>query len=55
MSSHDGLDHQRRFTNNQSELDVDGKNIKEVLDQLFNNHQDIQKHLNQLWSKHLFL
>ena len=35
----------RRFTNNQSELDVDGKNIKEVLDQLFNSHQDIKNHL----------
>ena len=35
----------RRFTEGQSEIIVDGVNIKEVLDQLFKVYPDIKNHL----------
>ena len=35
----------RRFTNGQSELEVNGNNVREVLDQLFDAHPDIKNHL----------
>ena len=35
----------RRFTSGQSEIEVDGNNVKKVLDQLFAAHPDIKNHL----------
>ena len=35
----------RRFTNGQSELEVNGNNVREVLDQLFDAYPDIKNHL----------
>ena len=35
----------RRFTNGQSEIEVDGDNVKNILDQLFDAHPDIKNHL----------
>ena len=35
----------RRFTENQSELEVEGNNVKEVLDHLFDQHPNIKNHL----------
>ena len=35
----------RRFTNGQSEIEVDGENIKKILDQLFDIHPEIKNHL----------
>ena len=35
----------RRFTNGQSELEVNGNNVRKVLDQLFEAHPDIKNHL----------
>ena len=35
----------RRFTENQSELETEGKNVKEVLDHLFDQHPNIKIHL----------
>ena len=35
----------RRFTNGQSEIDVGGDNVQEVLEQLFDVHPDIKNHL----------
>ncbi len=34
----------RRFTNDQSELEVNGNNVQKVLDELFNAHPDIFSH-----------
>ena len=38
----------RRFTNGQASLDVNGKSVKEVLDELFSKYPDIKKHLMEL-------
>ena len=35
----------RRFTKGQSEIEVDGNNVRKVLDQLFDAHPDIKNHL----------
>jgi len=35
----------RRFTNGQSELEVNGDNIRKVLEELFESHPDIKNHL----------
>ena len=35
----------RRFTNDQSELEVNGNNIQKILDELFKAHPDIKNHL----------
>ena len=35
----------RRFTNGQSELEVNGNNVGKVLEDLFNEHPDIKNHL----------
>ena len=35
----------RRFTNSQSTLDVNGDNVQKVLEELFDAHPDIKKHL----------
>ena len=35
----------RRFTNGQASLDVNGKSVKEVLDELFSKYPDIKNHL----------
>ena len=35
----------RRFTNNQSELEVHGDNVQNVLEELFEAHPDIKNHL----------
>ena len=35
----------RRFTNGQASLGVDGKNVEEVLNELFIKYPDIKKHL----------
>ena len=35
----------RRFTNGQSEMEVDGDNVQKVLEQLFDAHPDIKNHL----------
>ena len=35
----------RRFTNNQSELEVHGDNVQNVLEELFDAHPDIKNHL----------
>ena len=35
----------RRFTNGQSEIEVDGNNVRKVLDQLFDAHPDIKNHI----------
>ena len=35
----------RRFTNDQSELEVNGNNVQKILDELFNAHPDIKNHL----------
>ena len=35
----------RRFTNGQSEIEVDGNNVHQILEQLFDTHPDIKNHL----------
>ena len=35
----------RRFTNGQSELEVHGDNVQNVLEELFDAHPDIKNHL----------
>ena len=35
----------RRFTNGQSELEVNGNNVRKVLEELFEAHPDIKNHL----------
>ena len=35
----------RRFTNGQSELEVNGNNVRKVLEDLFDAHPDIKNHL----------
>ena len=35
----------RRFTNGQASLDVNGKNVEEVLNELFSEYPDIKNHL----------
>ena len=41
----------RRFTNNQSEIEVDGDNVQKVLEQLFDAHPEIKNQLPLMKAK----